>query len=310
MTSAKFGSKWLGTKSMRALLPFLLFIFVVPSLQASGTEGGTGMLFGEDHAFYFTAPDGWVLDNQSGVSHGLHMLFYPVGYTWANSPVFAYGVSVSKTAEIRTVQNQVEATIKEFHTRYESPNSRSKRQAPMLLPNGVKIEIYFFEGDKWGNYEAAGYVEEKETINFLVYSSRTRLYFDSYLGDFKKLLISYKNVFNKWKPLNDEAFNKLRQEAKTMVSTSRGKEYELQVMKSFGQDLANFMQGCTSYTPREEMKNFEIIFRIEPNGEVSEVFILPKTTLSQCFMGLVLNSTQPPHKFKSFLQHIEMHIED
>jgi hypothetical protein len=178
---------------LKKFIPFLMLMVVscaslppprnpqAPSLQASIMEGGTGMLFGKNHAFFFTAPNGWVLDNQSGVSEGVHMLFYPVGYTWANTPVRVYGRSRTKTPEIRNIQDQVEATIKEFHTRYKSPNYKSERQTPIQLPDGVKIEIYFFEGDQWGNYEAAGYIEEKETINFLVFNSPTKLCFDSYL---------------------------------------------------------------------------------------------------------------------------------
>ena len=47
-------------------------IFVSFSASAEITEGGRGILFGEDHAFAVTATKGWVLDNQSAArpSHG------------------------------------------------------------------------------------------------------------------------------------------------------------------------------------------------------------------------------------------------
>jgi len=39
----------------------------------------TGILYGEDHAFALTAPDGWVLDNTAGISQDIHAVFYRVG---------------------------------------------------------------------------------------------------------------------------------------------------------------------------------------------------------------------------------------
>jgi len=63
-----------------------LMILLPCSAEASISEGGSGMLFGTDHAFYFTAPSGWILDNQSGVQQGLHMVFYPAGQTLIRPP--------------------------------------------------------------------------------------------------------------------------------------------------------------------------------------------------------------------------------
>ncbi|MFX0202900.1 MAG: hypothetical protein ACFFCW_42900, partial [Candidatus Hodarchaeota archaeon] len=82
---------------MKTISTLLAFLFCHSLALASITEKGTGMLFGEDHAFSVTAISGWVLDNQSGVRQGLHMVFYPVGRTWADSPVIIYGRAVSKS---------------------------------------------------------------------------------------------------------------------------------------------------------------------------------------------------------------------
>jgi hypothetical protein len=86
-------------------------LFLATSVQLSPQ---TGMLFGEDHAFYFTAPPGWVLDNKSGVNQGVHMAFYPVGFTYQNSPVFAYGRSASLTGSVQTIEDLVKSTIQDF----------------------------------------------------------------------------------------------------------------------------------------------------------------------------------------------------
>ena len=101
---------------MKLMLLILLLATLFPGAAlADITEGGTGMLFGADHAFKFTAPKGWVLDNQSGAQQGLHMVFYPANQTWSKSPVMAYGVSVPKDRKVRSIQDQVKNTIEDFH---------------------------------------------------------------------------------------------------------------------------------------------------------------------------------------------------
>ncbi len=78
------------------------------------------MLFGADHAFAVTAKSGWVLDNQSGVSQDLHMVFYPKGKTWANSPIIIYGRAIPGT-EVKSIKAQVENTVTDFRQN-GSPN--------------------------------------------------------------------------------------------------------------------------------------------------------------------------------------------
>ena len=52
-------------------------------------------------------------------------------------------------------------------------------------------KIYYYTGDQWGNFEAAGYIEEKKTINFVVLSARNKVAFESSLDAFRSILRSY-----------------------------------------------------------------------------------------------------------------------
>lgn len=68
----------------------LLFFFapgpfgLLPSL-GQAEEARTNIVYGDDHAFAIKAPQGWILDNKSGASIGLHAIFYPLGSTWRDS---------------------------------------------------------------------------------------------------------------------------------------------------------------------------------------------------------------------------------
>lgn len=294
---------------MKLIRLIVMLIFAFPlSAQANNTEGGTGMLFGADHAFYFTAPGGWVLDNQSGVQQGLHMVFYPIQQTWQNSPIIAYGMSVTKDANIRTIEDQVKRTVKDFHNN-GSKEYKAEPKEDVRLPNGKTVKIYFFSGDQWGNNEAAGYVEEKDTINFLVYNARNKTEFEKGLTAFKSILISYKNAYEQNKIEKDEpTFNQLIQQAKEFESTKDGADYIKQFFQSFGNSLADTMKSCTAYTTKGQKVQFDLLLKISPGGGVSESFIRPSNGLTTCVKALVQNSHHPPHKFESALIYINMSV--
>jgi hypothetical protein len=295
---------------MRIIQMLLMFAILFPSSVLAGiTEGGMGMLFGADHAFNFTAPKGWVLDNQSGVQQGLYMIFYPADQTWSNSPVIAYGRSVPKASDLRSIEDQVKRTVDEFHND-GSLNYKAQAKDKIVLPNGKTFYIYFFQGDKWGNYEAAGYINESETINFLVYNARTKVDFEKNLPAFRTIISTYRNVFENTMAKNEAKFNSLIAEAKALENTKEGKKYSADVIQAFGNSLASIMKLCTAYTTKSDPTNFDLLFKIKSDGTVSEAFIRPTNGLTSCVRGLVLDTKHAPHKLDPFLMHIEMSVKE
>jgi hypothetical protein len=178
---------------MRIICVFLFALFAWSGLGHAQTEGcGTCILYGKDHAFAMTAPPGWILDNKAGVAQGLHQVFYPKGYSWGNSPVIAYSRARSKGAKLLTIEDQVADTVKDFQT--DSPNIKAVLVATLALKDGRTATIYHYTGDKWNNYEAVAYIEEKKTINFVVLSSRTKEWFDKSQDTLRAIMESYQFV--------------------------------------------------------------------------------------------------------------------
>lgn len=292
---------------LRILSALLLFFtFLTSAAHAEITEQGTGMLFGSNHAFSITAPKGWVLDNESGVKQGVYMIFYPVGYAWANSPVIVYGRSVTKDAKTRSAKDQVAFTVKMFHDN-GSLDYKVTKETSITLPNGKKAPVYYYAGDQWGNYEAAAYFEEKNTINFLVFNSRNKADFEKYIPAFEQMVRSYMNSGN-LEMIDEKGFKELVKQAKQVNETPAGKEYEEKVIKGAGEALATIMRNCAAYIGDNEVKPFEAIFRIKPDGTISEAFVNPDTRLSTCFEGYFVQTKHPPHTFDSYLLHIDMKI--
>ena len=209
-------------RSLKSLtLISLLFLMICAKLFSQ-----TGMLFGDDHAFYFTSPPGWVLDNKSGVGQGVHMAFYPVGFTYQNSPVFAYGRSASLTGEVKTIEDLVKSTIQEFKDNGNA-NYNGRKEKTLELPGGKTAEIYFYSGDRWGNNEAAGYILERKTINFLVLNCRYKKAFDDNIDKFYEILKSYRNAFQENTLGYDEKiFRDYVERAELDKRSEQGKAYE------------------------------------------------------------------------------------
>lgn len=222
----------------------------------------------------------------------------------------AYGKSVAKDDEIKTAEDQVKRVINDFHS-HGSPDYSGARQPSIFLPDGKEVIVYFFEGDKWGNFEAVGYFEEPSTINYLVFNARTKRMFDIHLPAFKKMLLSYKNTYSEKDRTQDEInFQKFVAMAKKCSDSPAGGNYEKQVIEFLGQDMAAFLRDCTSYIPKDEITNFDIIFKIEPDGKISETHIRPANALSVCFRGLIASRTLPGHNLGDFFLHLEIEIRE
>lgn len=288
---------------MSMLLVLLLF-FMPLSSPAEITEQGKGMLYGADHAFFITAPKGWVLDNESGVKQGLPMAFYPVGHTWADSPAIAYGRSITKSEGVRSVKDLVESTIKTFHEK-GSPDYKITKETSVDLPNGKHVPVYYYAGDQWGNFEAVAYFEEEDTINSLVFNCWARADFGKHLPGFEQMARSYWSN-GSLNPVDDDTFKKLVQRAKQMSGTPAGKKYEERVIKQVGEAVAAIMRSCSSYVGKDNVKPFEAVFRIKPDGTISEAFAKPDSRIGNCFEGYFLQTKHLPHQFDSYLFYVNM----
>ncbi len=181
-------------------MKYLKFLALVVSLAGAAAlaetiDEGLGVIYGDDHAFSLKAPPGWVLDNSSGVSQGVHAVFYPKGETWKTSPVVAYARARTRTGKVSTVEDQMNETVRNFH---EAGNPDYKAEnADAIDADGKQAIVYRFTGDKWGNSEMVAYFVEDKTINFLVFSARDAGTFGKYLPAFEQLAKSYRFIGDK-----------------------------------------------------------------------------------------------------------------
>ena len=76
-------------------------------MSSSWASSNAGIIYGEDIAYTLVPPDGWVLDNKSGVSQGIHAVFYPEGKGWEASEVVLY----SRMATLNHMKQNIEGIV-------------------------------------------------------------------------------------------------------------------------------------------------------------------------------------------------------
>ena len=153
-------------------------------------ELNSGLVYGEGHAFWLTVPDGWVLDNTSGVEQGLHAVFYPTGSSWSDSPVVMYANTAPRdTVKAESLESFIAGDVDE--ARAKSPHVRAQRAPDLLTANGKHAAVRIFTGDKWGNSEEVAYIPEHQVFVLLTLTSKTPDAFARSTHAFESLVKSY-----------------------------------------------------------------------------------------------------------------------
>ena len=268
-------------------------VIALSSSLASIIEQGTGIVYGEDHAFKLTAPPGWMLDNESAARQGVHAVFYPKGSSWKDGVVVAYARARPKTEAITTADDAAKFVVEDFHA-HGSPNYQAKRIKSIRTASGKEAVIYHFSGDQWGNSEAAAYLVEAKTINFVILTSRDRKAFEDALPAFERLAASY--VFVSDSPLqhgpeSQKTFGDIRARAEQMAATDAGKTYEKQFSQALAESARTALQECTRDTKAPYVLN--LVFAIGTDGKVGHVFAAPEQAVSACVAEKLTGSAVP-----------------
>lgn len=279
--------------SLRILMA-LAACAIALSASAEISPGGRGVLYGANHAFAVTAPSGWVLDNQSAAAQHIFMTFYPEEFTWADSPVVVYGQVGEGSAE-----KQVAKTVRQFHA-HNSPNYQARPGEPLKMPNGKLAQVYFFQGDQWGNYEAGIYFSEKETLNFLIFSARDQEHFRQYWPQFQRLAQSYENVYDRIHSVTRDYYNSLHESTRRVTNTAKGRKYEDDDLELIGRTISNTMADCAGSMERQLPKDFSVIEEVMPDGRAGEIYLYPRTASSVCFAAQLLFVQHQRHDFKPY----------
>lgn len=162
-------------------------IAIAQTSKNDSTEMKTGIVYGKDHAFSVKAPDGWVLDNQSGVQQGIYAVFYPEGGSWEHSSTVMYVNTASKNVKgNETIQSFITKDSLGFIQDYSDPEIKYLPTIWIEDKKEAKVLSFFYS-----NYDAVAYIDEPKIIAIIIMTSRDKKDFENNLLAFQELVSSY-----------------------------------------------------------------------------------------------------------------------
>jgi len=169
----------------------ITFILITTRLMIFGQEDiKSGIIYGVNHAFALTAPEGWVLDNQAGVSQGLYAVFYRKGAAWKEAETVMYAnTSPLKTEGQESIGQIIEYDSANFRKNY--PDISIISGEDIVIKENLIAKVRYFSGKSYPNFEAVAYIDAGKTCVMIILSSRSRKDFDNSRAAFGELVKSY-----------------------------------------------------------------------------------------------------------------------
>jgi hypothetical protein len=169
--------------------------FVQANAQVTDTSR-TGLLFGKNHAYFLTAPKGWIFDDEAAREEGIKAVFYPKGENWVDAETAMY----TNWAAYDTTKNEkftdiINADINNFKT--NSKGIIIKKEKVILLDKKKKAIVYSFINEKEQFFEQVAYIEEKKGAVLIILTSKTKAGLSKNNAFFTELIKSYNFLTDK-----------------------------------------------------------------------------------------------------------------
>lgn len=281
------------------LLIGVLGLMALTSVSSTAAvSGGKGLCNGDNYAFWFTVPDGWVVDNKTGYRIHVCAVAYPEGNSWDSSPAVMYVHSTPKRDT--TLQSVLEEDVNHFKS--QSPDLQVLTQPSIEMLDHSQVQVRRFIGKGLQKYEQVAYIDANETVSIFALSSKTKQAFESALGAFEQLVKSHQLLSVQAKR---DVFKAV---AKFDLERTGGKEYEARFIRHFGENHTSSMRRCSQQNP-QDLQPFDLFAEVDEQGEISDISMAQSTPVALCLKKALLGSIFPMPPFAPFHIEIEMKIQ-
>jgi hypothetical protein len=152
--------------------------------RSSGQEYRGGIVYGPKAAFNIAAPEGWVLDNESGAEQGLPCVLYPEGSSWEDAKTIMYAKIAS--TQFENVNAFVAMAIKEMQKTHGKPKEKI---ASGKTRDGHDYFINEYPATKtYSQWERVAYVQLPKAVAYIVLSSRDETHYRKDSGALQEVL--------------------------------------------------------------------------------------------------------------------------
>jgi hypothetical protein len=169
---------------MKAPIFICLGLLVLPIGVPAQVQYRGGIVYGPKAAFNISAPQGWVLDNESGVNQGQPCVLYPKGSSWSDAKTVMYAKIAS--TEFEDVNAFVAWAIKGMMKTHGKPKEKI---ASGKTHDGHPYFINEYPATKtYSQWERVGYVQLPHAVGYIVLSSRDQASYRKDSGALEKVL--------------------------------------------------------------------------------------------------------------------------
>jgi tetratricopeptide (TPR) repeat protein len=173
-------------KTRMCICGFLaLAISSICMLRGEETTPG-GILYGPKAGFNITAPEGWVVDNESGKRQDLPCVLYPKGSSWGDAKTVMYAKVASPQWE--GVEAFVAWAIQGMKAKHGTPKQKI---ASGKTKDGHDYFINEYPATKtYSQWERVGYVQLPQGVAYIILTSRDQASYQRDSGVLEKVLKS------------------------------------------------------------------------------------------------------------------------
>ena len=162
---------------------FALAISPICALLGEEASPG-GIVRGPKAGFNIAAPEGWVIDTESGKGQDLPCILYPKGSSWADAKTGMYAKVASPQWE--GVNAFVATAIKEMKAKHGTPKEKI---ASGKTKDGHDYFINEYPATKtYSRWERVGYVQLPQGVAYIVLTSRDRNSYEKDSGALERVL--------------------------------------------------------------------------------------------------------------------------
>jgi tetratricopeptide (TPR) repeat protein len=160
-----------------------LVLFVAAAVLAQNKYPG-GIVYGPKAGFNISAPEGWVIDSESGKGQDLPCVLYPKGSSWSDAKTVMYAKVASPQWE--GVNAFVEWAIQGMKAKHGTPKEKI---ASGKTKDGHDYFINEYPATKiYSQWERVGYVQLPQAVAYIVLSSRDQTSYSKDSGALEKVL--------------------------------------------------------------------------------------------------------------------------
>lgn len=154
------------------------------SMKPPSITAPVGIVYGITTAAAVKAPDGWVVDNKSGLFQGVHCVMYPKDVLWTTTSRGIY-VLISSMDSTNDLAETIKIDTKRFRKYFKGV--KDEEMEPITSRNGQELPVRLFWGGKYTCFDYVAYVHYGNDVVLMVLVCASRSELDEMIPEFRKM---------------------------------------------------------------------------------------------------------------------------